>query len=201
MEAAGVTGRTEPPVKERREEARQTLGTNIRLLRKAQGRTLADVAAATGLSVSLLSQVERGLLDPSMDSLRDIADALGTEPFRLLMNGSSRSLVVRAGEGVRIPLGEGEVDIELLSPSLEGAFEVGRWWLPPGGASARAPRAHAGEEATLILEGEVVFELGSEVIELGPGDYVVYSAALPHRVRNAGPKPAAAVFVVSPPSF
>jgi len=49
--------------------------------------TLATVSERAGISVSMLSQVERGLLDPSLDTLRNIADALGTAPFRLGAGG------------------------------------------------------------------------------------------------------------------
>lgn len=54
-----------------------TLGTRIRQLRKANGWTLADVAARTGLSVSFLSDIERGRTDPSLNTLDKIAAAHG----------------------------------------------------------------------------------------------------------------------------
>ena len=181
-----------------RSAERRTLGQSIRRARLRQGRTLADVSSAAGVSVSLLSQVERGLVDPSLDSLRDIAEALGTAPFRLLADDTPRSRVVRRGEGARLAVADG-IELELLSPSLDGDFEVGRWTLAPGASTASHPRGHDGKEANLILEGAVRFELGDEVIELRKGDFVIWDARVPHRSVALGNEEASALFVVSPP--
>ena len=59
---------------ETRQSDDPTLGARLRQLRKANGWKLADVADRTGLSVSFLSDVERGRTDPSLNTLRTIAD-------------------------------------------------------------------------------------------------------------------------------
>jgi transcriptional regulator with XRE-family HTH domain len=184
-----------------RADARRTLGTRIRSLRHEQGRTLSDVAAAAGISVSLLSQVERGVTDPSLDTLRDIADALDTAPFRLLAGGVARSRLVRADERPRLAPPNSHVEFELLSHSLEGTFEVVRWVIEPGGANPTAPRGHPGEEAVLILAGHGRLELGNEAFELFAGDFITYDARVPHRMTALGADPLAGVSVLSPPSF
>ena len=94
--------------------ARTRLGEAIRARRSEFSRTLADVAQQTGLSVSLLSQVERGLVDPSLDSLRDIAFALETTPFTLLQERPSASRLVKFGRGLRLSLPHAQVEYELL---------------------------------------------------------------------------------------
>lgn len=139
----------------RRRADREALGRAIRRLRKERGMTLADVSAVAGLSVSLLSQIERARTDPSLDSLRDIAEALGTAPFKLLAAQSHEFSLVRFGEGRRLSLPDTDVEVELLSPSMEGPFEVIRWTLAVGGVTARAPRSHEGVETTILLTGEV----------------------------------------------
>jgi transcriptional regulator with XRE-family HTH domain len=184
-----------------READRRTLGSAIRSLRTAQQRTLSDVATAAGISISLLSQVERGLVDPSLDSLRDIAGALGTMPFKLLQNGAPRSGVVRRAERLHLRLPERDDDYELLSPSLDGAFEVAEWTVQPGNWSSAQPRSHSGEEATLILAGRVLLELGGELVELEEGDCITFDARVPHRHMALGDDPATGLFIVSPPSF
>jgi len=177
------------------------LGLAIRSLRTEQRRTLADVAAAAGVSPSLLSQVERGVVDPSLDSLRDIASALGTMPFKLLQQGAARSGVVRRSERVHLKLPERDYEYELLSPSLDGAFEVAQWSLQPGYWSSAEPRSHPGEEATVILSGRILLEIGAEQIELDEGDCITFEARIPHRHRALGNTPARGLFIVSPPSF
>ena len=74
---------------------RRQLGGAIRRRRHAASLTLATVSERAGISVSMLSQVERGLLDPSLDTLRNIADALGTAPFRLLAEEGPVAGIVR----------------------------------------------------------------------------------------------------------
>lgn len=191
------SGTSAPVKKEASSEHRVTASA----LRKAQARTLADVAAPAGISVSLLSQVERGLADPSLDSLRDIAIALETTPFKLLEDGHVRSHIVRRGEGLRLSLPETEVTYELLSPSSEGAFQVAKSQLEAGASSARAPRVHPGEEAAFVLEGSVTLEIGSETIELEAGDCATYDPRVPHRAIASGNGPVTVLYVVSPPTL
>ena len=129
---------------------RRQLGGAIRRRRHAASLTLATVSERAGISVSMLSQVERGLLDPSLDTLRNIADALGTAPFRLLAEEGPVAGVVRRGERRTLVERGGHVHAELLSPSAEGAFAITVWELQPGesqaGRPARTPR-RGGESA------------------------------------------------------
>src|SRR5215212_8049980 len=111
---------------------RRQLGGAIRRRRHAASLTLATVSERAGISVSMLSQVERGLLDPSLDTLRNIADALGTAPYRLLAEEVSVAGIVRRGERRAIQADDGESSAELLSPSGEGAFAITIWELRPG---------------------------------------------------------------------
>lgn len=170
-------------------------------MRKSQNRTLASVAAEARISASLLSQVENGLVDPSLDSLRDIAEALGTAPFKLLAERPIGRRIVRAGGGTPLALPDSDVELYLLSPSLEGPFEVVRWTLRAGGVTARKPRGHQGVEAMFILGGTVQLEIGDETIELREGDFFTIEARTPHRARALGSEPASGIFIVSPPSF
>lgn len=183
---------------------RQALGRRMRELRQEQGRTLQHVASAAGVSISLLSQVERGKTDPSLEALRDIADALGTSPFRLFAGGSARSRLVRADQRPQLALPDTEIVFELLSPSLEGTFEVMLLTIAPGGSNPPAshnPRGHRGEEAILILGGRARFELGDEVFELSTGDFITYDGQEQHRMTALGAEPVTGLSVVSPPSF
>jgi transcriptional regulator with XRE-family HTH domain len=180
---------------------REALGSSIRAERKRQNRTLRELASAAEVSVSLISQVERGTIDPSLDSLRNIAEALGTTPFQLFADGSSRSRLVRAGTGLRLPQSSPGFTIELLSRTLEGSFEVGRWSLQPGGVAVSQARGHGGEEATLILSGVVGAEVGDERYELAAGDLITFDARIPHRIFAISDEPAEGLFIISPPSF
>lgn len=180
---------------------RRQLGGAIRRRRHAGSLTLATVSERAGISVSMLSQVERGLLDPSLDTLRKIADALGTAPFRLLAEEGPVAGVVRRGERRMLLDDAGNVCAHLLSPSAEGAFAITVWELQPGGSRVVEARAHPGEVANLVLKGSARLEIGDELIELVAGDCVTLDQRSAHRVTAVGRAPLRCLAVVSPPAI
>jgi transcriptional regulator with XRE-family HTH domain len=184
-----------------RDLSRRQLGRAIRRRRQADSLTLATVAERAGISVSMLSQVERGLLDPSLETLRNIADALGTAPFRLLAEEGAVAGIVRRGEGKVLETDDGGFRFELLSPSVDGAFEIAVWELAPGCSSGSRPRPHPGEEANLFLQGRALLEIGDERIEVTAGDCITFDPRRPHRVTAVGDETVICVDVISPPTF
>lgn len=180
-------------------DERRHLGRAIREARHRRGATLAEIATVAEVSVSLLSQVERGLADPSLDSLRAISRALGTTPFRLLSDRTNRCVVVRRDAGRKIALDDRGGWSELLTTWDGSAFEVSRWSIEPGAATQREPRGHAGEEAMFVLSGSAAIEVGDETYSVGEGDIVVYDARLPHRITAQPDGRLIALFVTCPP--
>jgi transcriptional regulator with XRE-family HTH domain len=181
-----------------RDVQRRQLGAAIRRRRHARELTLAQLSAPAGVSVSMLSQVERGLLDPSLDTLRRIADALGTVPFRLLEEQGAVVGIVRRGSGRAIVDEDGGFRFEVLSPSLDGAFAIAVWELQPGHSSASRPRAHPAEEASLFLQGRGRLEIGDEAFELTAGDCITFDPARLNRLTATGDEPVICVNVISP---
>ena len=104
------------------ESADETLGADLRALRKARGLTLSELATALGRSVGWLSQVERDLSQPSISDLRQLAATLEVSVSMLF--GQAHAAPQEAGyivrQGARRPIGDkasGLVE-ELLSPDL-----------------------------------------------------------------------------------
>jgi len=62
-----------------------TLATKLKILRTQRGATLRDVAAAVGLSISYISEIERGGADPSLSTLRTLAAFYGFRPIDLVL--------------------------------------------------------------------------------------------------------------------
>jgi transcriptional regulator with XRE-family HTH domain len=184
-----------------RDRQRLVLGQAIRNARQKQGWTLRELGSRAGASVSLLSQVERGSADPSLDTLRDLAKALGTTPFALLAGPPVTSRLVRAGTGTRLALPGADVEFELITPSMDKSFEVVRFTLKPGGRSTQEARGHPGEEAVFLLTGSARFEIGDETHVLQPGDLLMWDARVPHRAVALGVEPVTGFMVICPPSF
>ena len=200
-EQASGAGRAAVDESDSRALVRRQLGGAIRRRRHAASLTLATVSERAGISVSMLSQVERGLLDPSLDTLRNIADALSTAPFRLLAEEGPVAGVVRSGERRSIADDAGNPHSQLLSPSAEGAFAITTWELQPGDTRLGDSRDEPGEEANLLLQGAARLEIGDELIELTTGDCVTFDQRSPRRVTALGRESLIVVAVVSPPAI
>jgi DNA-binding transcriptional MerR regulator/quercetin dioxygenase-like cupin family protein len=174
------------------------LGARLRALRTAAGRSLAEVATASGLSVSFLSAVERGQANPSVGNLFKLADAYGTTVPGLDPNyRSERRSVLHPRDRPRYVAGRGLVVIEDLLAS-PGALEAQRIEVRPGGGSEEA-YAHPGEEFVYILSGQLVFWLDErERFALDAGDSLSFRSTRPHRWRNDGDVPATVLWINVP---
>jgi transcriptional regulator with XRE-family HTH domain len=180
----------------------KTIGEGIRRIRQRRGMTLAHVAAETNLTISAISQIERGVSDPSIGSLRRIARAFGVPVFQFLLETDRRDIVVRRDERRRIRFTEGEPDYFLVSADMSGEFEVISSIMQPGEADpALAPKSHPSEECTLVLRGRIQAEVAGHVYELAEGDSIKIHRELLHRFVNVGEVEAEILMVISPPTF
>jgi len=160
--------------------------------------TLAQLAERTGLSPSALSQIERGVTDPSIGSLRRIASALQVPFFQFLLERDSPDPVVRKTERRTITFPNRSMQYQLLTPNLRGPFEVLAMDLAPGAASGDEPLGHDSEECMLILQGDVDVEVAGVTYTLGAGDSIAIQRNAPHRVLNNGSRSAEILMVISP---
>jgi transcriptional regulator with XRE-family HTH domain len=177
-------------------------GSIIRRTRKTQKMTLKNLAQDTGLSLSFISQVERGLTNPSINSLRRIALVLGIPLSSFFEEGyPANGPVVRKHERGILVNTDSRLTYQLLSLNPNRRIEFLLTRLEVGGISAEYPMAHKGEEAALILQGECMIELGNETYDLREGDSIYINENTPHRIRNTGSLPLTIVSAISPPGF
>lgn len=178
------------------------IGRKIRERRTGRGLTLARLAEKTGVSTSLVSQLERGGINPSISLLKAVADALETPLADLLAEEGAAaprpSPVMRARER-KIIGWEGGVRFGLLSRELDlGCEFIFNEW-PPGATTGRRAYVHDGVECGVVLQGELEVEMEDGVHPLKPGDSITFRSSTPHRISNRGPKTAKAVWVNSQP--
>ncbi|MEM0943062.1 MAG: XRE family transcriptional regulator [Pseudomonadota bacterium] len=179
------------------------VGADLRALRKARRLTLSALARQVGRSVGWLSEVERGLTEPTIADLRRLAGAL-EQPLSLFFGASEgpraeRGHVVRAG--ARRALGAAEEGLveELLSPDLGGSFEIIRSVFAPG-AELALPNSRPTEEAGYLISGMLDLWIGEQAFHLTPGDSFRFKGE-PYRWRNPGEAPAVAIWVIAPPVY
>jgi len=160
------------------------IGGRLRAARLARLLTLADVAAASGLTKGFLSRVERNQVTASVASLLQICSALELSIGDLL-EGDVDARLIRKDTSPRIYLGgEGMHDF-LLTPSFEQRLQVLHSVVAPGGGSGSEPYAlPTNVEFVYVLEGTLEIVLDTEVIVLEPGDALTFSAQTEHSFRN-----------------
>lgn len=167
------------------------LGGHIRTLRKTRGMTLVQLAERTELSHPFLSQLERGLAQPSLGSLRRIALALETSPIELIAAadgaGEDGPLVEvsRPGDGA-IPEGFASGTARMLAHRAHTfhPMEVVSDSLEPGESFV-----HVEDEFLYVIEGQLRIELGDGVCDLEPGASVYFSGGTRHRWWSADGEP------------
>lgn len=167
------------------------LGIQVRQRRRIKGLTLTELSQQSGLSVGLLSQIERGLSSPSLKSMTQICTALGVPLSWLFDSGplespAEKGLVVRRGSRRRLDLGTYGVTKELLSPDLGGEMQIYLVSIRPGGQSGPETYTHRGEEGGLVLTGTLELTVDDRIVLLYEGDSFRFRSSLAHRFANPG---------------
>ena len=186
----------------RRERPAPEVGARIRGAREDAGFSLRALALQIGVSASLLSQVERGLAQPSVATLWALVRELDLSLDALFAgpgDGPAETrpaIVQRAAKRPSIELGGGVVWERLTAaPDRDADFAFVTY---PAGADSGAddpPTSHLGREYGYVIGGRLQIELGDEVVELGPGDAVAFGSETPHRFRSLGDEPVTAVWL------
>ena len=177
------------------------IGDGIRRERLRRGLTLAQLAIQVNLTVSALSQIERGASDPSISSLRRIAQAFDVPMFQFLIGTFQREIVVRRDRRTKLNFPDRVLEYELVSADTSGEFEVLSLVIAPGGSTGAAPTGHASEECAVVLSGDVIAEVAGQTYNLGAGDSIKIHRELLHRFLNVTNTDAEVLIIISPPTF
>ena len=171
------------------------IGGQIRRLRAARGLKLQDVADRTGVSVSMLSMLERGVAGGSIGTLVAVSSALGVHMSDLFeQETEEKSPVRRLADQIQVETGAGVLRRVAHHDEANGLEMVVNEYAP-GTSSGARPVHHAGTEFGIVIEGELVVELEGVRHELRTGDAITYASGRPHLISNPGEGTARAVWV------
>ena len=151
--------------------------------------TLETLAAAAGVSVAMLSEVERGVKNPTVRLAWQVARALGCSLTELLDEPEAPPVrVVRAAAQRRLIDPETGIERAGLSTELmRRGLEVARYRIPAGQSTGAMPANRPGVlEHVVVLRGRLTLRLGEEIHELGAGDNVTYGPQTEVEYRNDG---------------
>src|SRR6266568_8228895 len=155
------------------------IGAQLRAARLASRRSMAEVAAQSGLTKGFLSKLERDLTSVSVASLMRLCDALGISVGSLFQ--AAKGEVVRRGEYPPINFGGTGVRQYLLTPSGEKRVQAILSDIEPGGGSGDEPYAlPADVEFVFVLAGQLQISLAGEHVTLEQGDAFTFPAGSQH---------------------
>lgn len=182
------------------------IGGRLRAFRKAARLSISQLSAKAGVSNGMISQIERGLTNPSLKTLERLHIALSVPLTALLESGDtkstdpSREIVRRANDRPQFNVGREGMTKELLTPS--GEHEIQMMFIGlPAGASSVDVLLGKGEKAGWIIDGMIELTVNGQRSMLNAGDSFQFSSALPHSIRNPGGEEAKLLWVmrVEPP--
>jgi transcriptional regulator with XRE-family HTH domain len=183
-------------------ECDRWVGQQVRDLRHSRRMSLKELAVRSGLSIGLLSQIERGTSSPSLRSLQALSRALSV-PARWFFNdgivppAAERDVIVRSGRGRMLHLTTKGIIKELVTPDLSGALQVLLVRIMPGGSTGEK-YSHDGEEAGHVIHGQLELFLDEERFVLNTGDSFRFVSTRLHGVRNPGDTETRILWVTTP---
>jgi transcriptional regulator with XRE-family HTH domain len=167
------------------------IGQRLREIRLRQNMTLSEVESRSGVSKSMLSQIERGKVNPTFARVWHLTRSLGVSVGELLGEVSSHFEEVRQVQHLKvystpsITSSDGLCTTRILNPiRFSLPFEWYQMTLEPGGSLRANAHGNGAWEHMTAVSGRVVVEIGTDEVILEAGDTVRYSAEQPHGVRN-----------------
>jgi len=178
------------------------IGEKLRQLRLQRGLTQEEMADRCELSKGFISQVERDLASPSIATLTDMLECLGSSLSSFFNDRGDEKIVFSPGDMFE------KVDEENLKGSItwlipdaqKNEMEPILMDLGPGGESQTLP-PHEGEEFGYVLKGSVILYLGGKKHKIKTGDSFCIHPTADHYLKNAGKTAAKVLWVTTPPSF
>jgi transcriptional regulator with XRE-family HTH domain len=174
------------------DRGRPAVGCEVRRWRHERGLTLAQVAERSGLNVGYLSQIENEKASPSLETLASLGSALDVPITWFLIDSARPPRVVRAADRRTRRIGDNG-SIEEIDGGIPRDVRILRATMPPG--TVTGLHGHTGDEHHLVISGRIRATQGAHTAELGPGDYLLWDATIPHDVEALGDEPAVLILV------
>ncbi len=177
-------------------------GPLLRAIRSARQLTIKEVAAKAGVSSSLLSQIERNRISPSLDTLLHILEVYGVTPGKFFKDYETDSTVEIIRKDERKIYQRKGFKYETLCGESQAkgnhSFNAFFLELAPGQERGDVNDGHLGRELGIIVKGAATLIYGNETYELSQGDSVSFFSRIPHVIKNSYDQTFQAYWVVTP---
>lgn len=176
------------------------VGQTLQSLRKARSLSLEELSRRSGVSKSMLSQVERNLANPTIALVWRLANALGVSINDLLgIKNKAIPLLslVPSSATPSLRSSDGKCELRILGPlESAGLFEWYELTLQPEGVLESQPHEGGAREHLTVLSGAAEIHAGGENARVRKGETVRYAADVPHSIRNVNKLDTVALLVV-----
>ena len=178
------------------------MGNRLRRLRQQRNLTQEEMANRCELSKGFISQVENNLTSPSIATLTDMIECLGTTLKQFFSESAQEKIVYKDEdmfEKEDEELLRGRI-VWLVPNAQKNQIEPMMVTLGEGGRTAEIP-AHEGEEFGYVLSGKIILMLGQSEHPVSKGESFCLHPDAPHHIYNPGKREAVFLWVSTPPSF
>lgn len=170
-----------------RSDIHDRLAASLREARKARGLSLDAVAKLSGVSRSMVSQIERGESSPTVATLWNLTQALQVDFAGLLEGRPAPGIEITRASAAPVIARSPGVRIRILSPAeAVGEHEVYDLSFEPGAALVSDAHSPGCREHLTVVDGALSVQSGEDAEDLGPGDTARYAADRPHAIRAGG---------------
>lgn len=182
-------------------ETAARIGARVRSLRKSRKLSIDNLSRRARVSVGMISQIERGITNPSVRIMEQLRRVLAVPLSSLLESDTADDLTPTDSEFIRRATARptfrvGEMTKELLSPHGEHGLQMLVIVLPAGASSADVIIG-PGEKAGLVLSGSIVLRVAERQAKLVAGDSFQFRSTLPHSVHNEGAEEAKLLWIIN----
>ncbi len=190
----------EPIAETSEDDALSILARRVAALRRQHGLSLQQLAKRAVLSIGTLSQVERGLSQPSLRTVRKLANAFGLPTAYFFDAGADigqeeDGIVIRDGKGAVMTFDGTDMTARLLSPQDLKGLQFMLVHLKPGAMSGRSSYDHSGLDLGYVLSGTLNLEVDERYFVLGAGDSFFFDSQRPHRFENCGQTDSVVIYI------
>ena len=178
------------------------IGAKVQEFRTMRKLSLRQLSEMVQLTPSMLSQIENNLVNPSINTLKEIAKVLEVPMFRFFQDATEPSeMIVRKGENKKIGNPKEDVVYKLLTPNTSGDIEFCLMEIPSNSSTSVEKHEHNGEEVAYIVEGKVEIYVGNKIESLEKGDSIRIPAHVAHKWVNGTDLEVQVIFAITPPCF
>lgn len=177
------------------------IGSKLKEIRTLKGLTQEELADRAELSKGFISQLERNLTSPSIATLTDILQCLGTTLGEFFNETPEEQVVFGKADYFEKYDAELKNEIRWIIPNAQKNMMEPILITLEAGGSTYPDNPHEGEEFGYVLSGTLKLVLGDRVLRVKREESFYFRSNVPHKLVNAGKTPCRVLWVSTPPSF